>query len=64
VNTGSSATDAVEAALVEALKGATAAGQWLVVSQLATELEARRRSREAAVVDIVQACAKREGGSR
>lgn len=36
-----------EAALADALRGATAAGEWAVVSQLAAELEARRRAREA-----------------
>jgi len=34
--------DAVEASLARALDGATAAGRWDVVSQLARELEARR----------------------
>jgi hypothetical protein len=38
--------DPVEAALANALQGATAAGQWAVVSQLAAELEARRRAPE------------------
>jgi hypothetical protein len=33
---------AVDAALAKALEGATAAGRWDVVSQLARELEARR----------------------
>jgi hypothetical protein len=37
--------DAVEAALAEALRGATAAGKWDVVAKLAGELEARRRAR-------------------
>jgi site-specific DNA recombinase len=34
--------DAVEAALAAAIAGATAAGQWAIVAQLAGELEARR----------------------
>jgi hypothetical protein len=44
--------DAVEAALAKALEGATAAGRWDVVSQLARELEARRLGRAANVVPI------------
>ena len=39
--------DAVEAALVEAIRGATTAGRWDVVAQLARELEARRLARAA-----------------
>jgi hypothetical protein len=42
--------DAVEAALAKALEGATAAGRWDVVAQLARELEARRLARMANVV--------------
>ena len=41
--------DAVESALASALEGATAAGQWQVVGQLARELEARRVARSANV---------------
>lgn len=41
--------DPVEAALAEALRGATAAGQWTVVAQLAGELEARRKARAGVV---------------
>jgi hypothetical protein len=40
------AEDPVEAALADALRSATAAGQWGVVSQLAAELEARRWARD------------------
>ena len=41
----SAPTDAVEAALAEAIKVATSAGRWDVVAQLARELEARRVAR-------------------
>jgi hypothetical protein len=44
--------DAVEAALAKALEGATAAGRWDVVSQLAGELEARRLARMGNVVSL------------
>ena len=44
--------DAVEAALAKALEGATAAGRWDVVAQLARELEARRLSRMRNVVAL------------
>ena len=37
--------DPVEAALADALTGATAAGQWEVVATLARELQARREAR-------------------
>jgi hypothetical protein len=37
--------DPVEIALAAALQGATAAGEWGIVAQLAAELEARRRAR-------------------
>jgi len=40
-------SDPVEAALAEAIKGATAAGEWAVVAQLARELEARRNAHSA-----------------
>jgi hypothetical protein len=50
--------DVVEAALAEALRGATAAGQWTVVAQLARELEARREAR-AGVVALDAERAKR-----
>ncbi|MCR4340112.1 MAG: tyrosine-type recombinase/integrase [Gemmatimonadaceae bacterium] len=43
-------TDAVEEALAEALRGASAAGQWQVVELLARELEARRKARSASNV--------------
>jgi len=48
--------DPVEAALAVALEGATKAGQWSVVAQLAGELAARRTAREGAgnVVPIRQ----------
>ncbi len=42
-------SDVVEAALAEALRGATAAGRWEVVAQLARELEARREARAGVV---------------
>jgi hypothetical protein len=42
----------VEAALAKAIEGATAAGRWEVVSQLARELEARRLARMANVVTL------------
>jgi hypothetical protein len=41
--------DPIEAALAEALRAATAAGQWTVVAQLARELEARREARAGVV---------------
>ena len=44
--------EAVEAALAKALEGATAAGRWEVVSQLARELEARRLARMGNVVTL------------
>jgi integrase len=50
--------DPVEAALAAALKGATEAGEWSVVAQLARELEARRQAR-AGVVDLEHARARR-----
>jgi hypothetical protein len=43
--------DAVTMALAKALEGATAAGRWDVVAQLARELEARRTS-HIGVVDL------------
>ena len=42
--------DVVEAALAAALQGATAAGEWTTVAQLARELQARRESRNASNV--------------
>ncbi len=55
--------DAVELALAVALRGATEAGRWEVVSQLAAELRARREARQAPeVVSIAAARAKRNGG--
>jgi hypothetical protein len=51
--------DAVEGALAEALKGATAAGKWDVVAKLAGELEARRRAR-AEVPSLAERRAKLE----
>jgi hypothetical protein len=42
--------DVVEAALAKALEGATAAGRFDVVAQLARELEARRLARMGNVV--------------
>jgi hypothetical protein len=40
-----SAVDPIEAALARAVEQATAAGQWTIVAQLATELQARRCER-------------------
>jgi len=51
-------SDPVEEALADALRGATAAGQWDTVAQLARELQARREAR-AGVVDL--AAARRRG---
>jgi hypothetical protein len=45
--------DAVEAALAKALEGATAAGRFDVVAQLAKELEARRLARVGNVVALL-----------
>lgn len=45
----------VEEALAAALTAASAAGQWETVTQLARELEARRRAR----VDVVDLSAER-----
>jgi hypothetical protein len=42
----------VEIALAKALEGATAAGRWDVVSQVARELEARRLARAGNVVAL------------
>jgi hypothetical protein len=57
--------DAVESALADALRAATAAGQWPVVSQLAAELQARREARQAPqVVSFARARAKRNGGEQ
>ena len=49
-NVVASEADAIETALAAALAGATAAGRWDVVSQLAMELEARRIARVSNVV--------------
>jgi hypothetical protein len=42
----------VERVLAKALEGATSAGRWDVVAQLAKELEARRLAREPNVVTL------------
>jgi hypothetical protein len=56
------AVDPIELALAGALTAATAAGQWQVVAQLATELQARREAREApGVLSLARARAKRGG---
>jgi hypothetical protein len=52
-------TDVVEAALAEAIKRATSAERWDVVSQLARELEARRIARAGNVVMLGSSRAKR-----
>lgn len=57
--------DPIEAALAEALRGATAAGRFDVVAQLASELQARRIARQAPeVTSIATARAKRNGGQQ
>jgi len=56
--------DPVESALADALRGATAAGEWQVVTQLAAELQARREARQAPeVVSFAKERAKRNGGA-
>jgi len=52
--------DAVEDALADALRAATAAGQWEVVTQIATELQARRIAKSTNVISIKGA--RRTGG--
>jgi hypothetical protein len=54
--------DAVEAALAGALKGATDAGRWDVVAQLARELEARRTARAGNVVPLDGRARRRDAG--
>jgi hypothetical protein len=56
-------TDPIEAALAKALEGATAAGEWSTVAQLARELEERRKAR-AGVVDLTTERMKRNGGAQ
>lgn len=51
-NEGGNPIDPLEAALAAALDGATRAGEWGVVAQLARELEARRQGRAANVVPL------------
>ena len=46
--------DVVELALAEALRGATAAGEWTTVAQLARELQARREARTADVIELAE----------
>lgn len=50
--TGALDVDSIEAALAAALSGATSAGRWDIVSQLAKELEARRLARSQNVVSL------------
>ena len=57
---GVTAIDPVEAALATALEGATAAGEWSTVAQLARELEARRQARTG-VVDLAAVRASKGG---
>jgi hypothetical protein len=52
VSTSTPAVDTVEVALADALRGATEAGRWDAVSQLAHELEERRRARSGNVVTL------------
>jgi hypothetical protein len=54
-----STEEVVEAALAKALEGATAAGRWDVVAQLAKELEARRLAREPNVLALDPARSRR-----
>lgn len=56
-------SDPVEAALAVALEGATKAGEWSTVAQLARELEARRQARSA-VVDLGAERNKRRNGGQ
>lgn len=60
---GVTAADPVEAALVAALEGATKAGEWLTVAQLARELEERRKARSG-VVDLAAVRAAKNGGAK
>lgn len=46
--------DAVESALAKAIEGATSAGRWDIVAQLARELEARRVTRMGNVVALTK----------
>ncbi len=55
-------SDAVEAALLDALHAATAERRWSDVAQLASELEGRRRAR-AATVDLAAERSRRGGRS-
>jgi hypothetical protein len=55
--------DPVEAALAKALEGATAAGQWSTVAQLARELEERRKA-HADVVSLATVRARKFGGAQ
>jgi hypothetical protein len=56
--------DPVECALAEAIRAATAAAEWRVVTQLASELQARREARQMPeVVILATERAKRNGGS-
>jgi hypothetical protein len=57
---GCATLDVIERALADALTRASVAGEWMVVAQLARELEARRLARTAPeVVDLAKARAKR-----
>ena len=53
--------DAVDDALAEALRAATAAGQWSVVSQLAVELQQRRLAKSENVVPLHNSVARKSG---
>jgi hypothetical protein len=55
------ASDVVEHALAKALDGATSAGRWDIVAQLARELEARRLAGSPKVVPIAGRSGAREG---
>lgn len=52
--------DAVEQALAAALTAATQAGEWTVVAQLASELQARREAR----AEVIDLASRRERGAR
>jgi hypothetical protein len=53
--------DAIEAALAQALSAASQAGEWILVGEIARQLDERRRERTApaAVADVVRLDARR-----
>ena len=58
VHASMTSVDGVDVALAEAIKGATIAGRWDIVAQLARELEARRLARARNVVPLRDDCTK------